>query len=572
MRLPPTDITGPDIGPEDLPHHFARFIGRLSSTEDPAIHLAAALVSNRQQEGHVCIDLAEVAGTPSPFDDGDCPPLNDWLRRLKKSPAVGPPGAETPLILESSRLYLYRYWHYQQRLAEQLRHRMQQLAMVPDTTKIEDRLRVLFPESPRDDTDWQKVAAMTALTKPFCVISGGPGTGKTHTVAAILSLLRTVAPTAKIALAAPTGKAAQRLTAALREARHREGISLPELTAATIHRLLRPVYDTPYFRHNADNPLPADILVVDEASMVDLALMAKLTDALKPDARLILLGDKDQLASVEAGAVLGDICDSDDADCFVHLKKSYRFGEESGIRQISQAINRGDAEAVYTLLENRSFDDTALKPLPPPHELVDALRPEILSGYGAYLKHLDDPGAAHAAFEKFRVLCALREGPYGVKALNRMIESILAATGKIRPQKPWYPGRPVMVSENHYRLRLFNGDVGLTLPDPDAGGEPRVFFPDGEGGFRRLSPIRMPAHDTVFAMTVHKSQGSEFDRILLMLPDRDAPVLTRELLYTGLTRAVRHAALRATPAILKTAVSRRTRRTSGLREAIRGDA
>lgn len=559
----------PSAPPEDLPHHFARFICRLSGMENPALYLAAALVSSHQQEGHVCIDLAALAGALSPFGNGDCPDLEDWLNSLEKSSAVGKPGAETPLILNESRLYLHRYWQYQQGLATRLGDRMRRAPEIPDTVEMRDRLERLFPEPPEGDTDWQKKAALTALRKLFCVISGGPGTGKTHTVAAILSLLRTVEPAAKIALAAPTGKAAHRLTSAIQAARTREGVSLPELTAATIHRLLKPVPDTPYFRHNADNPLSADVLVVDEASMVDLALMAKLTDALKPDARLILLGDKDQLASVEAGAVLGDICDTG-ADCIAHLKKSYRFGENSGIRQVSQAVNAGNADAAWALLESGVFDDASLVALPPPNRLADALKPEVLRGYGGYLDHLNDPGGAHAAFETFRILCGLREGPYGVKTLNQAVESILATSGRLSPAHPWYAGRPVMVRENHYRLRLFNGDVGITLPDPEAGGDLRVFFPDGEGGFRRLSPVRMPAHETVFAMTVHKSQGSEFDRILLILPDRDAPVLTRELVYTGLTRAVRHAAVWATPAILKTAVAHRIQRTSELREALQG--
>ena len=416
---------------------------------------------------------------------------------------------------------------------------------------LNQRLQALFPPEAGGGVNRQGLAALAAVRRKFCVISGGPGTGKTHTLVLILALMLELERGRKlrIAVAAPTGKAAARIQDSIQGVKATlpcdEAVKaqLPE-RATTIHRLLGYVPDSAQFRHNADNPLPFDVVAVDEASMVDLALMAKLFQAIPPSARVILLGDKDQLASVEAGAVLGDICSASLptkhvlADCVVQLQRNYRFGEQSAIYRLSSAINTGQPDEVLRILRDCQggvATDLVAAALPRRAELKAALRERVTAGFSAFLK-ASDPLQALAALAQFRILCALREGPFGVAGLNQMTEEILDEAGLLRPQGPWYSRRPIMITRNDYNLKLFNGDIGIILPEKESG-EPRAFFPGPDNTLRQFLPLRLPEHETAYALTVHKSQGSEFDRVLLVLPDRDSPVLSRELLYTGITRA-----------------------------------
>jgi exodeoxyribonuclease V alpha subunit len=531
---------------------------------------------------------------------------------------------------EAGRLYLYRYWAYQEALARGLLGR----ASWTDTARqldgtsaaargLRERLDALFPRSTAlapGEIDGQRVAASVALLRRLCVVSGGPGTGKTTTVTKILALLVESAAerTPRIELAAPTGKAAARMVEAIRQAKTRLGLeervaaAIPD-DAKTLHRLLGYRRGRVSFRHGPEHPLPVDVLVVDEASMVDLALMAKLVAALPPAARLLLVGDRDQLASVEAGAVLGDIgagpvtrfspamaeriesltgesvervgpsaasaggsagdvaMGGDGApailDSVVLLTRSYRFGPKSGIGAAAAAVNAGDAERLLAVLGDDRYPDVRLETHA---SLVASIRNGSLAGLGPYLA-ADDPLEALAAFDRFRVLSAHRTGPFGVGAMNATIESLLAEAGRIRPRGPWYRGRPVLVTENDYGLRLFNGDVGITWPDPDRPGAFRVVFAS-DGGVRHVAPARLPAHETAFAMTVHKSQGSEFDDVLLVLPAEVSGVLTRELIYTGLTRARRRVEVVGGAEILRAGVASTVQRSSGLRDALWGRA
>ena len=592
--------------------HFARLMAELSGKEDnQVLFVAAALASRAKGEGHVCMDLAAVeqevradenlAGTKGHFAK-----LSEWICELRSCKVVGRPGEYKPLILDDhSRLYLYRYWEYEKLLADRIKERVACEIKEVDLALLGLGLSQLFGQQ-EAGTDWQKVAAFASLTKRFCVISGGPGTGKSVLIAKILDLIAEQGwgKAARIALAAPTGKAAAHLNEAIRTQRevvprgdNRKDVFAPE--ASTIHRLLGYVQGSPYFRHNRENPLPIDTLIVDEASMVDLALMSKLVEALPSHCRLVLLGDKDQLASVEAGAMLGDICDSGNfhgvspafsrryqettgeeihseanarggpaiMDCVIELKKSYRFAQDSDIGKLSRAVNRGDGNLALSLLKNDTCGDINWKPLPSTHLLYSELREPVLEGLRPFLE-AKDPEEAFHLFGKFCMLCAVRRGPYGVSALNHIVERILAEENLITPEKEWYRGRPVMVTTNDYSLGLFNGDIGVILPDPLSDDELRAFFLSPDGDIRKFPPIRLPAHETVYAMTVHKSQGSEFDDVLLVLPDRQSPVLTRELIYTATTRARQKVDVWGRQSVFLYGVSQRTKRRSGLRDAL----
>ena len=375
----------------------------------------------------------------------------------------------------------------------------------------------------------------------------------------------------------------------------------------TVHRLLRPIPGSPYFSHNSENPLAADLVVVDEASMVDLALMSKLIQALSPETRLVLVGDKDQLASVEAGSVLGDICDrqtihgfskrfldkieqtiqvelnsidrystntSGLQDCITVLQKNYRFEPQSGIGGLSRSVNRGDSRAALSFLNDPAEKSISCHDLHPDANWVADLSQRIVEGYRKYLT-IDDCVLAMREFMRFKILCALNIGPFGVTSINRLAEKVLSEQGLLPPVQPgrgqWYRGRPVLITQNDYNLGLFNGDIGITLPDPNSSDDELfVYFPDATGDFKRYPTNRLSKCETVYAITVHKSQGSEFEHVILLLPEKDYPLLTRELLYTGLTRARKTVSVWGPVSILKTAIARRIERTAGLREALWG--
>jgi exodeoxyribonuclease V alpha subunit len=410
----------------------------------------------------------------------------------------------------------------------------------------------------------------------------------------------------RIALAAPTGKAAARLNESI--SRMKEGLTCSAavreqipINVSSIHRLLGSISGSVRFRYSVENQLPFDVVIIDEASMVDLPLMAKLVTALKEDARLILLGDRDQLASVEAGAVLGDLCsvgrqesfspdfcqlvkrltggvieesatkesNPSPTDHLVILKQNYRFQAGSGIGILAAAINAGDGEQAVNLLCKDSSAGIQWRDLPDATLLKKSLAAEIIAGYRHYLGAATAEEAL-ARFDDFRLLCALREGPYGVVAVTKLIEEILAENRLIDLHSRWYKGRPVIVTTNDYNMKLFNGDVGIVFPGSDHSDTLRVCFPAPDGGIRTVSPLRLPVHETVYAMTVHKSQGSEFDRVLLLLPYHDSELLSRELLYTGITRAKNEVAVWGKREIFAAALERRIERKSGLQDAIWG--
>ena len=608
--------------------HFARAAARIAGATDPLVLLGLAVASRAPGAGHVCADLRRPHRTVRVEDDRVAaiawPAADAWIAALRRSAVVGDGAAlRRLLVLDGDRLYLDRYWRYQRRLVDALTARAGVVRDDVDEDVLRAGLDRLFPVGrDADGSDRQRAAACVAVLRSLAVVTGGPGTGKTTTVVKILALLAEQARAAaarppRIALAAPTGKAAARMVDAIRAGVGRLEVddvvrqAIPT-AASTIHRLLGvdPRRPTRFLR-DAASPLPADVVVVDEVSMVDLALMAKLLDAVPPSARLILLGDRDQLVSVEAGAILGDICDDGGRgpstafadrlrlatgaahpelaagdepglrDCVVRLTRSHRFGEGSGIGALARAVNAGDADAALdvlqgagpTVYDRRSAGSARL--LEPEAGARDAraIRDVVVDGYQACLTAAG-PAEVLVKLDGFRVLCAHREGALGVRGLNDAVAGWLEAAGLLRRadggEGGWYHRRPIIVTENDPQLNLYNGDTGVIL---EVDGRPRAFFrtPDG-AGVRSITPTRLPAHESVFAMTVHKSQGSEFDHVVLVLPSRPSPVLTRELLYTGITRARTSVLVVGSPAVLRAAVAERVQRASGLRERLWGEA
>ncbi|MBP5981768.1 MAG: exodeoxyribonuclease V subunit alpha [Halomonas sp.] len=693
----------------DLDRALVSFFAREVGQAPPLLLLATALASHQLGRGHVCLDLSATLSAPDfalslpPEGDdlSDPPPLPsevlatltlaEWQAALDHPALISNGHGNTPLVRSdaphTTRLYLRRYWQYEQTLHQEITARLSvagagftKKAAPSHSLLLKNALDTLFPAT--DTLDWQKVACALAARSHFAIITGGPGTGKTTTVVRLLALLQTLQlahspeQALRIRLAAPTGKAAARLNesiagqvsnlpmSALESLLDVQSDAAPSALAiptevTTLHRLLGARPDTRHFRHNPNNPLALDVLVIDEASMVDIEMMTAVLSALPAHAKLVLLGDKDQLASVEAGAVLGDLCRRAEAahytpetaqwlaeltsqpvpevltsergqaldQAITMLRVSHRFDAASGIGQLAEAINqplsaaineRDKQNAVHSALRHGyadlhhlvlgSEDDNALERLVvtgSPERFPNAgknwldkrtnqeLAPP--TGYRHYLKTLNKQRPAVTltfednrtiyndwasnvlkAYGHFQLLCALRKGPWGVEGLNLRIAKVLRrekllSAGDIELEKGWFEGRPVLVTQNDYSLGLMNGDIGITLavPDPRTPGRSlhRVAFPtsDPENPIRWVLPSRLHAVETVFAMTVHKSQGSEFLHTALLLPQTPNPILTRELVYTGITRAREWLTLvEAKRGILNDAVVREVMRVSGL--------
>lgn len=586
-----------------------------------------------QQSQHSCLTLTEVDWA-NPFNlrqsdftklEGTVPdtltPFSDdftteaAINYLHAHHSVGD---HKPLQLFNQRLYFSRLAGYEQTLAQRL------LAMSERQLNIDDEvltelLTRYFPDNPTLDIDWQKVACAIAATKGFSVITGGPGTGKTTTVTKLLAILQSLYQAAplSIKLVAPTGKAAARLTESILGAKNKlneipdEINALIPQSAQTIHRLLGVKPFTNKFRHDKSNPLHVDVLIIDEASMVDLSLMAKLIEALPDHARLILLGDKDQLASVDTGSVMSDLCQGlvlgqtphyskvrceqlntlcfngaiklnaqtqsefKLADCIAFLQHSYRFDAKSGIGQLALAVNTNN-RGILNYVEQQSseghFSDIILDydfVSTPIEKLVNS----AASHYANYLTLIaQDASVAqiHAAFASYQLLAAVREGDYGVNSLNLRIERVLQQQGliSVNPNQRHYTGMPIMVSQNDYQLKLFNGDIGILMPDDS--GQLKALFIDEQGNERAFSPARLPAHDKVYVMTIHKSQGSEFSYTAMVLPPlKQASIgINRQLVYTGITRAKHTFELVADKKVLQLAMGKSVSRASGLYERL----
>ncbi|MCY7293963.1 exodeoxyribonuclease V subunit alpha [Alteromonas sp. a30] len=601
------------------------------------VALLGALTSQQLGQQHTCVDIRLLSqmlpNVWSYFSASDIhvPDTGELLALLHNDPRVrvfsdeGNDNNEAPLaiplVLEGDLLYLHKYWAYETQLMSRLAFFAQQetyIANVDQPTSMQGLhhdLQALFPRSntlEQGETDWQKVAVAVAAVKPFCIITGGPGTGKTTTVAKLLWLLTkyTNKDELVVKLAAPTGKAAARLNESLRDATNKlpEGANIAPDECTTIHRLLGVKRHSAQFHHDENNPLKLDILIVDEASMIDLPLLSKLFQAIPDHARVILLGDNNQLASVEVGSVLGDICSTmpqvnvfsptmsklltqltDNAltselnlpaiaNNLVHLRKSYRFDEQSGIGQLAKAINSGQGGLCMDVLRHPQFADLEWHQYMQHSTLIDAV-----SEHWQHYFQAANQGQAKVVFHllsQLQVLCMQRAGPWGIEAINALFEQHFSRQGLINARTEYYAGRPIMIVENDHRLGLYNGDIGVVLPNQSTSGEQsdanallRVWFVGEDGKFTHFLSGQLPKHETVYAMTTHKSQGSEFKRVILCMPSPETEaqrsLLSRELFYTGVTRAKQSFVLISEPSAIHHAVKQRCIRASGLAERLR---
>ena len=670
-----------------LDYQFAQFIARFES--QPLVVLAATVVSYQSGQGHVCVflnnnnlnalfDIAdyERQSLLFPVLEAANTTAGQWHQDMAKALVVSSNvGENTPIMFTEHRLYLQRYWYFEQQISQFLMARATQLASVDIKSALsslfaidmgfcfrqlqllkeqglqltnfcsdyfhlrddigvdnqllaqylsnidtQDELNELYQQFlPQQRIDWQQVAVAQASAALFSVISGGPGTGKTTTVIKLLALLVQQASANQqplnIELVAPTGKAAARLTESISGAMHRLNIdenlkSLIPTQASTIHRLLGVIAHRQDFKHNAANPLHVDVLIVDEASMIDISLMSKLLDAIGPHTKLVFLGDKDQLSSVEAGSVFADICQGvakgpnysaktkqwlssqtgfaiDEVceqqaqstvidDCLCLLQKSYRFNEKSGIGVLAKAVNHCDIRSLQAVW-SQGFSDIALHTQEKPQKAVVTL---ASLGYQDFLDKAqtikDESQVTELLdiFGQFQLLSPTRNGPLGIDTLNEKIEQQLAKHQLIAlNQGQWYVGRPIMITSNDHSLQLFNGDIGIVLPplgDQRQLAQNRVYFKMADGSLKSFLPSRLPSHDTVYAMTIHKSQGSEFDNVVIAIPDSWSPILTKELLYTGITRAKKSVEIFSNAGVLQKMALEQTKRFSGLSSLLAG--
>jgi exodeoxyribonuclease V alpha subunit len=558
--------------------HVAVRLAALLDEQRDEVLLAAAIAVRAVRQGSICVDLATVADAAlDTAGDGDVvlpwPDPEAWVAAVASSPLVG----ERVLRLDGSDLYLDRYWREEQQVCDALVARVRRTRTDPpevDAPLLARGLERVLGASADED---QREAVLSGAHRWTTILTGGPGTGKTTTVAGLLALLveqheAAHAAPPRIALCAPTGKASARLQQAVEEAAaqrlgEEDRRRVSGLEAVTMHRLLGWRPDSSVrFRHDRSNRLPHDIVVVDETSMVSLTMMARLLEAVRPQTRLVLVGDPDQLSSVEAGAVLADLVDglgSDDDSPVVTLRTPHRYGRAIGA--LAQALRDADADEVMRVLRSGS-DEVEL--IDPADETAVAAFRADLADLGQRIRvaaEADDADAALEALAEHRLLCAHREGPYGVGGWNRLVEQLVSERTGVTHYDEWYAGRPVLVTANDAGQRLSNGDMGVALRRED--GRLRVVL-SGMAD-RALAPTRLPDVQTVHAMTVHKSQGSQATTVSVVLPDEESRLLTRELLYTAVTRAQERVRILGTEEAIRSAIGRQVQRASGLRGRLR---
>ena len=579
----------------DVHHQFSAYF------ENKKLEPFLYLLSKRFSEGHICLDLEDLDSEE--LREGGFKNVN--AEGLSEEELVGSHDEYQPFILWKNKLYMQRYFHYEtvviKKINELIRAEKEKSEYLENQlASLKENIAVLFPPDTLGKPDWQMVAAISAVFNQFNIITGGPGTGKTTTVAKILALLLGLNPDLKVALAAPTGKAAARMAESLKETAQKSAMNFDESTKevfkklepSTLHRLLGAKPNHIYFKHNAENPLSHDLIILDESSMIDVALFAKLLDAIRPTTKVIFLGDKDQLASVEAGSLFGDLCTAQGTLNFfspkratlinslmpsgktslsqdnikesnhalfehiIELQHSYRFAAGGNIGVFSRAIIENNGPVIESFFDNHA-SDIALD-----FDYDEKKLTAFVNGYRDYILEPDIKKALHK-LNNLRVLCAVREGAQGVYQTNQKIERYLQENGLIGITGTFYEHRPVIVTGNNYELGLFNGDIGIVRKDETE--KLRVYFEDADGNLKGIQPAFVTASETVFAMTIHKSQGSEFDQVLVQLPTySDNAILTRELLYTAVTRAKKEVVIQASQEVILETCARRVKRGSGI--------
>lgn len=580
-------------------------------------------------DGHICVPCSELGG-----DASHAAALLESSKGAAKWISVGDESLIKPFVLSNEMLYMQRYYRYETGIVAYLRARFERSRQLwkERESQLVDLLRGGYAPAYRaqvgegglaGEVDWQTAAVVRALCSDFGIITGGPGTGKTTTLVRLLEGVHRLNPQARVALAAPTGKASMRMLESIRQQsahfpeERRQWLS--ELKPYTLHRLLGYVHHSIYFKHNREQHLPFDWVVVDEASMVDVPMFAKLLEACSPDTRLLLLGDKDQLASVESGSLLGDLCASagelnrfhanerqlinrftsgvkqepesgpspvpeskvvPDAvqlppmcSCISELRFSHRFSDSSGIGRLARAVLGGHAEESVRLLQDKTCNHEIMWHPVYGEAAWEEVLDDVLQAYKSYVEE-EDIARALERFKEGRVLTPVREGAQGLYALNIKIEQGMRKRypNLVGHREVFYRNRPLLVTRNDYDLGLFNGDVGLVRPDPAHNGQLRVWFESNDegSGLRSFHPSAINACETAYAMTIHKSQGSEFDRVWVVLPEREENrILTRELIYTGITRARKQVVVWGPETVLRTGVERSIQRISGLVERLK---
>ncbi|WP_440133405.1 exodeoxyribonuclease V subunit alpha [Chitinophaga sancti] len=584
----------------DVHQQFADFF------DIPGLKPFIYLLSKKLGEGHICLDLRKIDANQNDLPVSYTAPLN--TASLKDCHLVGSGDVvNKPFVLYNDRLYFQRYFRYETNFIRYINAFLEaEKELLPDRSQalLEHQAQVneLFPggaipESSTDKVDWQLAAAISGVLNNFTIITGGPGTGKTTTVAKILSILYTIDPRLTVALAAPTGKAAARMAESLRNA---AGQTNPEtaklfqaLNPATIHRLLKPMNDSPYFKHNENNPLNFDVVIVDECSMIDLALFSKLLSAIRPTSRLIMLGDKNQLASVEAGSLFGDLCQAQEQlnvfspertafinnllpdgskieriaspvqskhalfEHVVELRHSRRFTGDAGIGRFSRALIQNNVPVIQSFLSPGAGEEVVID-----QQYSDKIFEQFIAGYAAFIQE-KDIRTALKKLNELRVLVAIRDGATGLSSINRRIEKYLQDRKLLHITGSFYENRPIMLSSNYYEHGLFNGDTGIIRKDEN--GALVAWFEDANGELKSVFTGYLTQAETAFAMTIHKSQGSEFTAVLVILPANETPILTRELLYTAVSRARKKVYVQGSETTILQAAAKFVDRGSGIK-------
>lgn len=568
---------------------FARFLYQIDEEASDDSILICLICLHAQLKANVCIFLDEIyQKRTAPELEAEVlkssNSLDSIINELHKAKFVGNPGEIKPMILEGNRLYLQKYWKYETELSLWIRNKSS-ISKFELSESVKLYVEALFKGSePSNLIDWQKIAVYASLIKDFLIISGGPGTGKTFTVKNVIETLKYQKKSEekkelRIGLAAPTGKAAQRLTNSLND---------EDLKAVTLHKLLGSRGSSGQFIYGKKNKLPYDLVIVDEASMLDISLWVQLIRALSDDSKLIVLGDKDQLASVESGSVLGDLCfESEQSfskdfvsylnretnqsleitsskskinDAVILLTKSYRFDEQSGLGLLSKAINTENVELVFDIFVDKNYPEVKLLD-PNSTSISDLIDSFIIEPYKSFKSQNDKE--QFESFNRFRILCALRKGMYGVEGINEQAEKRLKSKFNIPQTEKWYNGRPILISKNNSTLKIKNGETGICRIEDESS---KIII-EGESS-RTISTTRLQDFEAGFAITVHKSQGSEFENVALILPEAVNPLLTKELLYTAVTRAQKSVLVIGTIDVLSNTISQKIKRSSGLSEKL----